>query len=104
MKSKLLIEISDLATSPDIDKKKKKLQLQLNNHGCRTDKYQQTFFPFARVKEKMWAMSKCGSLTYTLLQIKEGRDGSKPQYQLGKQITRDPPEHSNKSLVKMHLK
>ena len=30
-------------------RQKKKLQLQLNNHGCRTDKYQQTFFPFAHV-------------------------------------------------------
>jgi len=31
-------------------RQKKKLQLQLNNHGCRTDKYQQSFFfPFAPV-------------------------------------------------------
>jgi len=44
-------------------------------------------------------MSKCGSLTYTLLEIKEGRDESKPQCQQGKQITIDPPEHSKTKKV-----
>jgi hypothetical protein len=48
----------------------------------------------------MRAKSKCGSVTYTILQIKEGKDGNKPQCQQGKQITIDPPEHSKKSLVK----
>lgn len=45
-------------------------------------------------------MSKCARLTYTL---RKKRDGNKPQSQQEKQTTTDPPEQSDKPLVKTHI-